>query len=117
MGNHYHLLIRPLGGESLSRIMHWIMGVYAMAYNRINRLKGHFWQGRFYSRIVASLQDFLEVFAYIDENPVKAGLIWSTWAWLFGGLHHHRSSRRDIVDRPEPVLALWFPSHLPLRLT
>lgn len=117
MGNHYHLLIRPLGGESLPRIMHWIMGVFAMAYNRIHSLKGHFWQDRYFSRVITSLRALLEVFEYIDENPVKAALCDNAWDWEYGGLHHHRSSRGDIVSPLEPVLAFRFPSHLILRLS
>jgi putative transposase len=111
MGNHYHLLIRPLGGESLSQIMHWIMGVFAMAYNRIHRLKGHFWQDRYYSRIVDSLRDLLDVFSYIDKNPVRAGLVDDAWAWIYGGMRHHRTGRFYLVGPPMEVLAFWFPAH------
>lgn len=116
MGNHYHLLIRPLRGESLSRIMQWIMGVFAMAYNRIHRLKGHFWQARYYSRIIDSLRGLLEVFAYIDANPVKACLADSVWGWRFGGLHHHRIGRPDIASPPDALIDFWFPNHHILQL-
>lgn len=117
MGTHYHLLIRPLGGESLPKIMQWIMGVFAMAYNRIHQLKGHFWQDRYYSRIIESLVSLLEVFSYIDENPVKAGLVKNAWEWVFGGLHHHRTNRGDIVDKPDTEITYWLPDHQVLRLS
>ena len=32
MGNHFHLVIVPGKGESLSSIMQWIMSVFAMAF-------------------------------------------------------------------------------------
>jgi len=35
MGNHFHFLIKPGKKESLSKIMQWILSVFAMAYNRI----------------------------------------------------------------------------------
>jgi len=116
MGNHYHLLIRPLRGENLSRIMHWIMGVFAMTYNRIHGLKGHFWQCRFYSRILETLRAQLEVSRYIDENPVHASLVRDSRSWEYGGLHHHRSGRRDITGPPSALLSFMFPAHQLLRL-
>ncbi len=32
MGNHIHFLIRPARGESLSKIMQWILSVFAIHY-------------------------------------------------------------------------------------
>jgi putative transposase len=31
MGNHFHLVVQPGRGESLSTIMRWILSVFAMA--------------------------------------------------------------------------------------
>jgi putative transposase len=72
MGNHFHFMIQPLTGASLSEIMRWIMSVFAMAYNKIRGFTGQVWGSRFFSRIIASLREFMQVFEYIDENPVKA---------------------------------------------
>lgn len=55
MGNHVHLLILPESGTSLSRLMQWILSVFAMAYNKKYGLTGHVWGERFFSRIVDSL--------------------------------------------------------------
>ena len=30
MGNHFHMIVQPLNGVSLSAIMQWIMSVFAM---------------------------------------------------------------------------------------
>src|SRR5512133_313133 len=43
MGNHFHFIIRPGQGTSLSAIMRWILSVFAMAYNKIMGLTGHVW--------------------------------------------------------------------------
>ena len=111
MGNHYHLIIKPLDKSNLSRIMQWIMGLFARAYNRIHNLKGHFWQGRFFSRVIDSFKDLLDVHRYIDENPVMAGLAVHAWDWLFGGLAHHRANRADVVAKLDRCLELMLPSH------
>jgi hypothetical protein len=43
MGNHIHFLIEPAKGESLSAVMQWILGEFAMSYNRRCGLTGHVW--------------------------------------------------------------------------
>jgi putative transposase len=117
MGNHYHLVIQPLRGANLSRIMQWIMSVFAMAYNRLSGFTGHVWGERFFSRIIASLQEYLRVFTYIDENPVRASLSMVKWGWTFGGLDHHRRGCPDIVDPLPNWGASLLPAHGLLLLT
>jgi putative transposase len=107
MGNHYHLIIKPLKNANLSRIMQWIMSVFAMTYNRIYKLKGHLWQDRFYSRIIQSLRELIELFKYIDENPVRAGLATRPIDWPFGGLAHRLARIGGIVDPPDDLTVLW----------
>ena len=48
IGNHVHLLIKPGPGESLSKIMQWLLGVFAQAWNRKHGLSGHLWGDRFF---------------------------------------------------------------------
>lgn len=83
LGNHYHFILKPGRNESLSAIMRWIMGVFAQAYNRIFGHWGHVWGDRFYSTIICGRSAFLSVKKYIEENPVKAGLVEDPkdWPW------------------------------------
>ncbi len=111
MGNHFHLMIRPGRGESLSAIMRWILSVFAMAFNKIKGFSGHVWGGRFFSRIIASLWALLQVFAYIDDNPVKASQVEDRREWLWGGLWHDRTGRHDLVEEPAEWLLALVPEH------
>ncbi len=117
MGNHFHLVIVPGKGMSLSAIMQWIMSVFAMAYNRIFGYTGHVWGERFFSRILSGFRELLAVFAYIDNNPVQASLIEDPRTWRFGGLWHNRTGCRDIVEVEPPWLPLAFPERGMLLLT
>lgn len=110
MGNHFHLVVVPLKGESLSTIMRWIMGVFAMAFNRIHGYVGHVWAGRFFSRIIATIRDLVETFLYIDQNPAKAKQVIDPCAWRYGGLWECRSGMHDLLDEAMPCLYLLFPS-------
>ena len=104
MGNHFHFIIKPGRGECLSAIMQWILSVFAMAYNRRMGYTGHVWGSRFYSRIIESLRQLLQLFEYIDANPIKAYDLGQSGEWPWGGLCHHKTGRRDIVDSPEQWL-------------
>lgn len=116
MGNHYHLMIRPGPRESLSRIMQWIMSVFAMTYNRAHGYSGHVWGERFFSKIIEGFREFLEIFRYIDRNPVDAGLVLHDWEWKHGGLWHDRLGYRHVLVKPPCEALLWAPRHELLRL-
>lgn len=111
MGNHFHLMIRPGRGESLSRILQWILSVFAMAYNRIHGYVGHVWGDRFFSRIIRTFAQFLMVFEYIDRNPVEAKQVDQVWDWEYGGLWHRRTGRRDVLCETKNELSSIFPAH------
>ncbi len=98
MENHFHFIIQPEPGVSLSAIMQWIMSVFAMAWNRKHGLRGHVWGERFFSRIIQSLKDFLQVFDYIDKNPVGSGLVRDPPEWKYGGSWHRLRQIWDVLD-------------------
>jgi putative transposase len=116
MENHFHLIIKPGKGESLSRIMQWIMSVFAMALNKRNGWKGHVWGERFFSKIISSFRSFIEVFDYIDSNPVKAGIAREPQEWQYGGLAWHRRGLFGLIDRMPALLLCLFPSHAQLSI-
>jgi len=117
MGNHFHFIIQPSRGESLSAIMRWILSVFAMAYNRISGLTGHVWGCRFFSRILATLWELHQAFKYVDDNPVKASLVEDRRAWRWGGLSHNRRGCRDLVEAPADWLMPLMPEHGQLLLS
>jgi putative transposase len=116
MGNHFHLIIQPGNGESLSRIMQWILSVFAQAYNKLHHLTGHVWGERFFSRIIRTVREYLFIFDYIDENPVRAGLIDFSGDWTFGGLYFRRMGVGTLIDPLPKYLSLLLPRHRQLLL-
>jgi putative transposase len=111
LNNHIHLLIKPDKNESLSRIMQWILSVFAMTWNRRHKLWGHVWGERFFSRIILGIVDFLRVFIYIDENPVQAQLVNHPCEWQFGGLWHHRCGINAVTEPPDDIVLYYCPEH------
>jgi putative transposase len=117
MGNHFHFVIQPGRGESLSAIMRWILSVFAMAYNKIKGFTGHVWGCRFFSRIIASLWELLQIFEYVDANPVEASQVEDRREWRWGGLWHDRTGCRDLVEKPADWLRPLILEHGQLLLT
>jgi len=82
MPNHVHLLITPK--VPLSRVTNGLKGVTARDANAILRRTGqHFWQDESFDHWVRNPAQFDRIRAYIEHNPVTAGLSASpeTWPW------------------------------------
>jgi putative transposase len=54
--------------------------LYTQYLNKKNNLKGHLWQGRFFSSILDERYLYAAV-RYVENNPVKAGLVKRPWDW------------------------------------
>jgi len=82
MPNHVHILISPK--VSLSRITNGIKGVTSRRARLILAFREkHFWQDESFDHWVRSPEQFDTIRAYIENNPVKAGLAAhpEDWPW------------------------------------
>ena len=123
MGNHFHLIIQPIQRSTFSAIMKWILQTFAIRYNKANSLWGHFWGGRYFSWIIPNFREFLRVFAYVDNNPVRAELTSAPEEWKWGALWLRRTGPPAWLgslptggrwsDRPRPVSKILTISVLP----
>ena len=72
LANHLHLLTKVSEDVAkTSKLMHDLETRLACRYNRIKGRRGHFWQDRFHSTIVAGEGHFRNVISYIDANPLN----------------------------------------------
>jgi putative transposase len=104
MDNHFHLIIKPGPGQSLSRIMQWVKGNFARYWNKIHYTEGHLWGARFTSKVIENVSQFLNTLKYIDDNPVKAHLVAKAEDWEFSGLYHDAHGRFDVIDIPRRAI-------------
>jgi REP element-mobilizing transposase RayT len=82
MPNHVHMLILPR--VALAQITHWIKGTTAREANLLLGRTGEpFWQHESYDHWVRNEKEFQRVVAYIERNPVSAGLAAAPedWRW------------------------------------
>ncbi|MHB9296236.1 hypothetical protein PilKf_01995 [Pillotina sp. SPG140] len=108
MDNHIHFLIAPEKNVSLSLIMKWIKMDFAIRWNKLHKTTGHLWGDRFHARMIENGEDFLRVFQYINQNPVKAGLVEQAKEWIFGGLYHYLHNIVHIVTTFSDLLVKIF---------
>ena len=74
MPNHVHLVAVPEREDSLAVLLRRVHGRYAQYFNaRVGR-SGHLWQNRFFA-CVLSESHLWAALAYVDLNPVRAGLV------------------------------------------
>jgi putative transposase len=99
MDNHIHLIIQPKENSNLSKIMQWILSVFAIWYNRIHRLNGHVWYDRFKSEIIESLNQFETIFKIISNYPVIKNKVKNAIDYKFGGLYFIRKGVFDVIEK------------------
>jgi REP-associated tyrosine transposase len=82
MANHVHLLLSPL--LQIRMITREIKGITARQSNSIlGRTGRRFWQDESFDHWVRNEAQFMRIKTYIENNPVKAGLVLKPedWPW------------------------------------
>jgi len=109
MSNHIYFLIKPGEEESLSRIMQWILSVFAVCYNKQFNLNGHVWHDRFKSKVIKSYRQLIATFKYICNNPLKVKMVETAEEYEYSGLWFIKNKQFDFVEPPEPFLVVLLP--------
>ena len=101
MPNHVHVLLTPTAGVSLSNILGSWKSYTSKRANKILGRSGQFWHEDYFDRFIRDDAHFADVVAYIEENPVKAGLCLRPEDWLFGSARYRlRISPGPWTSRP-----------------
>lgn len=74
MPNHVHLLMTVPGETSVEKAMQLIKGGFSFRANKELGFRGEIWQRGFSDVYVTNEESFEQHRAYIENNPVKAGL-------------------------------------------
>ncbi|MCK4627819.1 MAG: transposase [Sedimentisphaerales bacterium] len=80
MPNHVHVVVEPLAGYELSKILHSWKSYAANKANRLLSRHGVFWQREYYDHLIRNEDEFYHTIQYVQENPRKAGL--ADWKWV-----------------------------------
>jgi REP element-mobilizing transposase RayT len=83
MPNHVHALLEIRPGSRLDQIVHSWKSYTAKEANRRRGRAGSFWAPEYFDRFMRNAEHLARTAAYIEGNPVKAGLCENISDWRF----------------------------------
>jgi len=83
MPNHVHALLKLGASNSLDQIVHSWKSYTGTRANRLLRRNGPFWAAEYFDRFMRDEKHLAHTAAYIEANPVKAGLCESILEWRY----------------------------------
>jgi putative transposase len=104
MGNHVHLLTSSPRAGAASATLHRSTQCYVQAFNHRHRRTGTLWEGRFKSCLVATDRYLLEVYRYIERNPVRAGMVGAPADYAWSSVHANLGLKFDSLVKPHASL-------------
>jgi putative transposase len=104
MGNHFHLLATPETMEGLPQMMQAVGRRYVRYFNDRQRRTGTLWEGRYKSTLIQAERYLLAWMAYIDLNPVRAGLVPDPKDYPWSSHGHYVGLRTDRLITPHPLV-------------
>jgi REP element-mobilizing transposase RayT len=99
MPDHWHALLATREPWTLPKFMHSFMSHVAAKTAGHLGANGSAWQDSYYETLVKTARQFGFVAHYIEENPVKKGLVERAEEWDASS-----ARRRDLVTDPWPWL-------------
>jgi putative transposase len=98
MPNHWHLVLWPAAGQSLSAFMKWLTATHVLRWRTATHTRGRgaLYQGRFKAVAVQSDDHFLRLVQYVERNPVRKRLVAEAKDWRWSSAWNG-----DGIDRPE----------------
>jgi putative transposase len=102
MTNHFHLLLEPGPGQSISRILQSLTVAPTWGYHRQHGHSGHVWQGRFKSPVIASDEHALIVLRYIEANPLRAAMVKDLADYPWSSYHAHAQGQTNALLQALP---------------
>ncbi|MBF0250000.1 MAG: transposase [Alphaproteobacteria bacterium] len=103
MPNHVHLILVPRDENGLARAVGEAHRRYTRHVNVREQWSGYLWQGRF-SSFPMDDEHLLRAAAYVERNPVKAGLARSARQYAWSSAKAHLSGQDDDLVRVKPLL-------------
>ncbi len=103
MSNHFHLLATPESENSLPQMMQALGRRYVRHFNDAQRRSGTLWEGRYKSTLIQTDRYLLACMAYMDLNPVRAGLVVQARDYPWSSHGYYIGQRTDSLITPHPL--------------
>ena len=104
MSNHFHLLVTPQTHDGLPQMMQAVGRRYVRYFNDAQQRSGTLWEGRYKSALIQSERYLLACMAYIDLNPLRAGLVVAPGDYPWSSYGHYTGLRTDKLITPHALM-------------
>lgn len=104
MGNHFHLLATPQTLDGLPQMMQAVGRRYVRYFNDRQKRTGTLWEGRYKSTVIQTERYLLACMAYMDLNPVRAGLVPQARDYPWSSHGHYIGQRTDKLLTPHALI-------------
>ena len=94
MDNHVHLVLVPQTADGLRATLAAVHTAYSQRINAAQATSGHLFQGRFLSYPMDDAHLMVAV-RYVENNPVKAGLVSQAEQWPWSSARAHIAQKSD----------------------
>ena len=103
MTNHVHLLCTPNVENSISKMMQALGRRYVRFFNNHYRRTGTLWEGRFKSCLIEEENYLLQVYRYIELNPVRAGMVKEAQEYKWSSYQTNALGKESGLCTPHPL--------------
>ena len=103
MTNHVHLIATPERAEALSGAIQRLGRRYVRYYNDRYQRTGTLWEGRFRAALIEADRYLLACLRYVENNPVRAGLVRRPADHSWSSHRHHIGLTVDDHVSPHPI--------------
>jgi putative transposase len=103
MTNHLHLLVTPETPTGLPRMMQAVGRRYVRSFNDRHQRSGTLWEGRYKASPIQADRYLFACMAYIDLNPVRAGMVVRPADYRWSSYGHYAGLRSDRLIKPHPL--------------
>jgi putative transposase len=90
MPNHLHAVIEFIEHYCLEQVLQTWKSVSSHKANQLLLRKGSFWFREYYDRYIRNSSHLNDVIEYVENNPVKAGLVSSKELWRWNSAFYKR---------------------------
>ncbi|MFW8591208.1 transposase [Glaciecola sp. 2405UD65-10] len=104
MTNHVHLLCTPRSDNlGVSQMMQSLGRKYVRYFNDTYKQTGTLWEGRFKSSLVCTSTYLLNVYRYIELNPVRAKMVNEPWQYKWSSYHNNALGVLSELCKPHDI--------------
>lgn len=103
MGNHFHLLATPETDTALPQMMQAVGRRYVRYFNDRQGRTGTLWEGRYRSTLIETERYLMACMAYIDLNPVRAGMVADARDHPWSSHGHYIGAHTDRLVTPHAL--------------